>query len=535
MKKSSFVIVCLFGLIYRCLYSLQGVDNVDVGFCNTFYNVIFDYPESNAFNFIYYLTGLVGGTWEHFFGQYGLVSFRLFDIAILFSALLILYRLFSTLVSSDLLNYALAVSITFPTIFITLHYNTVSFLLIAIAAFFFFRWAKDDKIFLLVISGIFIGLSFAARIVNLSLIALSVIPFFMAKKKGDNKNGIRAFLCFLSGITFGLAIIVVIMLILGHTSYYLQALSEAFGFFNSTDATHSRGELIFRYAKSLKNVILQMIILFVWILGYKSTSKLKRGVRYAKIFLLLLLVVIAYTSLPYLTALSMCMISIIYYFIKGKDDNIENVGIVSFLTLATILYPIGSDIGLPGIFHWCAGLLVFPAIFAVSRNGKLLSQKDIAALCLCIVISGIAKTTFNVYGAQGTRMDCTTRIDDSRLNVFTNYDKAELYSHSIKAINNYKSNNFMVLGNQISELYYATKTLPFLGHTQTVIYQDNALEKRLDNKLAQFGEYPLIVFINACEPYDYEVRNKVILLKWIRKHGYKLAHSDKYITIYRNP
>ena len=93
----------------------------------------------------------------------------------------------------------------------------------------------------------------------------------------------------------------------------------------------------------------------------------------------------------------------------------------------------------------------------------------------------------------------------------------------------------MVLGNQISELYYATKTLPFLGHTQTVIYQDNALEKRLDNKLAQFGEYPLIVFINACEPYDYEVRNKVILLKWIRKHGYKLAHSDKYITIYRNP
>ena len=325
------------------------------------------------------------------------------------------------------------------------------------------------------------------------------------------------------------------MLTLGHTSYYLQALSEAFGFFNSTEATHSRGELIVRYANSLKNVILQMVILSVWIWGYMSTSRMKNDGKYPRILLLLVLIVIGYTSLPYLTALSLCLISIIYYFIKGKDKHIENVGIVSFLTLTTLLYPIGSDIGLPGIFHWCAGLLVFPAIFAVSRNKNLLSPKDIAALCICIIISGIAKTTINVYGAKGTRMDCTTRINDSRINVFTDYEKAEMYSHSINVINNCKSNNYMVLGNQFSELYFATKTLPFLGHTQTVIYQGKALEKRLDNKLAQFGEYPLVVFINGSKPYDYEVRNKVILQKWMRKHGYKLASNDKYITIFNHP
>ena len=535
MKRFSFVIVCVLGLIYRCLYSLQGVDNVDVGFCNTFYDVIFDYPESNAFNFIYYLTGLIGGTWEHYLGQYGLVGFRFFDIAILFAALMILYRLFSSSVSSNLLNYALAVSITFPTIFITFHYNTLSFLLISIAAFFFFKWAKNDKLSLLVVSGLFIGLSFAARIVNLSLITLSIIPFFMGKRNGNTRNGIKAALCFFYGIITGLAIILVIMLTLGHTSYYLQALSEAFGFFNSTEATHSRGELIVRYANSLKNVILQMVILSVWIWGYMSASRMKNGGKYPRILLLLVLIVIGYTSLPYLTALSLCLISIIYYFIKGKDKHIENVGIVSFLTLTTLLYPIGSDIGLPGIFHWCAGLLVFPAIFAVSRNKKLLSPKDIAALCICIIISGIAKTTINVYGAKGTRMDCTTRINDSRINVFTDYEKAEMYSHSINVINNCKSNNYMVLGNQFSELYFATKTLPFLGHTQTVIYQGKALEKRLDNKLAQFGEYPLVVFINGSKPYDYEVRNKVILQKWMRKHGYKLASNDKYITIFKHP
>ena len=110
-----------------------------------------------------------------------------------------------------------------------------------------------------------------------------------------------------------------------------------------------------------------------------------------------------------------------------------------------------------------------------------------------------------------------------------------MYSHSINVINNCKSNNYMVLGNQFSELYFATKTLPFLGHTQTVIYQGKALEKCLDNKLAQFGEYPLVVFINGSKPYDYEVRNKVILRKWMRKHGYKLASNDKYITIFKHP
>ena len=52
------ILTVIAGLLYRAACGMQGVDTVDVGFCNTFYQVIFTAPDSNVFNFLYYLTGL---------------------------------------------------------------------------------------------------------------------------------------------------------------------------------------------------------------------------------------------------------------------------------------------------------------------------------------------------------------------------------------------------------------------------------------------------------------------------------------------
>ena len=49
-KDSKWLVAALaVGLTYRLLISLQGVDMVDAGFCNTFYQVIFTHPDSNVF------------------------------------------------------------------------------------------------------------------------------------------------------------------------------------------------------------------------------------------------------------------------------------------------------------------------------------------------------------------------------------------------------------------------------------------------------------------------------------------------------
>ena len=58
-KKNYIYLAFLIPFIYRLVLSTQGIDNTDVGFCNTFYQAIFTAPDTNEFCFIYYLTGFL--------------------------------------------------------------------------------------------------------------------------------------------------------------------------------------------------------------------------------------------------------------------------------------------------------------------------------------------------------------------------------------------------------------------------------------------------------------------------------------------
>ena len=66
----------LAGFIYRLLISFQGIDHVDLGASNTFYQNIFTHPDVMPYSFNYYLTGLIGGVWYQWLGDTGVMGFR---------------------------------------------------------------------------------------------------------------------------------------------------------------------------------------------------------------------------------------------------------------------------------------------------------------------------------------------------------------------------------------------------------------------------------------------------------------------------
>lgn len=54
------------------------------------------------------------------------------------------------------------------------------------------------------------------------------------------------------------------MLSCGHFDNYIAGLNDAFSTLDRSDATHSKGEMIIQYLKSLKNVLLQILILILF-------------------------------------------------------------------------------------------------------------------------------------------------------------------------------------------------------------------------------------------------------------------------------
>lgn len=312
------LLVVLLGMFYRLLWIFQGVDTVDIGFCNVFYDAIFERPETNTFNFVYYLTGLVGGAWERYLGFGGLVGFRCLEVFTLTLAICFTYKSCRDFIDERYRWMALAISFLFPLIVVTFHYDTFSYFLLAISSFYYSKFLKNKRLSYIVLAGVFIGLSFFARIVNLSMLALVIVVFASTFLRGTFRESLRPTIAICLGIVVGVLIVFMLMLSFGHLQYFEMALSEAFGTLSNSSATHSRGEMLIRYGHSLVNLLLQIAVVGIlygfYIYSRRFNDNQKKIIN---VILCALALILAYTSLPYLFLLASCILILSKYFTGG--------------------------------------------------------------------------------------------------------------------------------------------------------------------------------------------------------------------------
>ncbi len=539
------ILTVIAGLLYRAACGMQGVDTVDVGFCNTFYQVIFTAPDSNVFNFLYYLTGLIGGAWEALFGHFGLLGFRFLESLMLAGAILMLYFAFAGRMSAKCSVLAVALSFLFPTIVVTFHYDTMTYLLVSASVLCLSRsLSPEDRISLfgkrggkyLIVSGLMIGLSFFARIVNLSLLVLPLVILFHYARTDSLRTGLTKSCLMLAGIVTGCLVMFAIMACLGHTTFYLGALDEAFYTLGNDEATHSKGEMMVRYAKSTINVISQILaVAALWMVWMRSRRITGRRVRLAVSAVIAATVfVLSFTSQPYLSLLAMCTAVCLYGLVRkpagaherSQTQNDGNMLLTVYMLVATYVLPLGSDIGIQGIFNWCAGLMVFPAV-CCARHMK--GKRMLLGAYVCVFVAAVLKSGYRAYGDTEPRYACTYMIQPGRLNVFTDRDHAAMLQRAIAAVGQYSGGNrLLLMASQHAELYYATNTEPYLGHVQNVIYTGERLKWRLDERAAHFGRYPMVMYVK--EPVV--TPEQTIIMEWMAGHGYRKVFDDGVTSLY---
>lgn len=530
-KDSKWLVAALaVGLTYRLLISLQGVDMVDAGFCNTFYQVIFTHPDSNVFCFIYYLTGLVGGTWELLFGDGGLLGFRLLEALTLTTAIATLAATFSSYMPRRYTCMAVALSFLFPTIVVTFHYDTITYLLVALSAYALKKALATDKDRWPMMAGALLGMAFFARIVNAALFALLLTPLIIYKQQRIRKTATMA-----GGLLLGMAAVIGVMALLGHTPYYIAALGEAFSTFSGDEATHSHGHLLIQYLRNYVNIALQAVALGACYAAGMWASRLQ-SLRYRRAALAsvaVVVLVLTFTSLPNLTLLAACMMVLLAVLPRCSKQHPTPVVLSLYLTAATLLIPLGSDIGVQGIFNWCAGLIVFPASWCASRCTAPYQRWAQKVLVACVACCALLRTGYEAYGEDVPRWACTSQAQEHRLNVYMEKEKALNYRHFIEAVEQHIGpSRLLFITNQAAELYYATRTLPYEGHVQPVIYTGERLTWRLDERLAHFGEYPLIAFLNQPHPSAETPAVQEGTLQWMQRHHYQLVYDDGFSRLY---
>jgi len=211
--------------LYQLVFIFQGIDFLDEGFTATFYQQFYSNPSSVEYNFMFWLSGLIGGTFTWLFPDSGLLGLRFLSILFTMSTIVIVYNLLKNYLDKTNLKIGLllvTLSVCHnPKIF---HYNFLSILLYSATAALLFNGLKRDKLWLFFLSGLMVGLDVFSRLPSLVNVGLVIaIGYYGFFNKTPIKNIIFQVLTFGTGFLVGVAGIILLIKGMGHWEVFTNA------------------------------------------------------------------------------------------------------------------------------------------------------------------------------------------------------------------------------------------------------------------------------------------------------------------------
>jgi len=380
--NKQYVYILSLSFISLFVLSLQGFDLCDEGFILTSFQQIFNSPENISYQFLYYLNGLVGGIFYQLNPNGGILFFRFLNILLIMSTLIVILKCLNDYLNPKILSFSIVFSILvsdFGTI--VLHPNYLSAFLIICAVFLINNSIHFNSNFKAFLAGLFLGLSFFARLPNVSLLALStlyLINYFF------DRNFLRL-IKLMASFFFGNIIIILIMLLImnqiDHLSIYIKSIEEnlLFGAIE-TNHNHSASIMFKNYFYHGLNVIKFLVKLLLIIAPiYFFINYFKNSHREVKL-LGLIVVFLLFNYLAYVDdLLNFSSLLIIPIVISLLFEN-KNKPIVCLNLSALIIYffmPIGSDGGAYNTGITSMWLIIFVGCIHLFNFYKLLKLENV--------------------------------------------------------------------------------------------------------------------------------------------------------------
>ena len=266
-QKSYFIcfFITLTGIfLYQCLNIFWGFEILDSGFHLTAFDNIFDAPDSVSYNFMYYLTNVIGGVIMKLFPGIGVVGFRI--VGALFvdcSILLIFLSLRKEIPVIHLLFGGLLVVISYIQIPYSFNNGICSCFFYVCALLALYKGIVNNIVLLILLSGVIVGVNIFSRIPNVLAIGLVLITLFHRYIENGKQNcDWRFSLFFAMGVLIGIILIAIVIVLLGHQHAFMEALNILFQKGTSSSDTHSAGTLIWVQIYFYLNAVIPAALFF---------------------------------------------------------------------------------------------------------------------------------------------------------------------------------------------------------------------------------------------------------------------------------
>lgn len=549
--------VLLLLVLYQLLGVFYGMDIADAGFYLTFYDNIFSHPESVEYNFMYYLSGVIGGTLQGLFPSMGLCGMRLLGVAFNTLCGIVLYLALRRHVDERALALGCALVVTtFIAPPYTLCYDLCTIVFYTLAIALLWRGMERDKAWLVVLAGAAAGLNILVRIPNvlgLSMACLPLIRYWADRGRLGTtwRRPAMLSLLFLLGSAAAVGIVLALMPERHYTCLLsvLHDLHDIAGDDSGT-ASHTTGQMIMVqlqfYATELWVAVkLAVPVALYWWAHTRRGALPAWALWGAKVAALAVFVWLVMRMHPLQPLWVMCMAGGIMVMVKHWRDR-SGLTWMALLGIGMMLVmPLGSD----GAYN--NGSIVAWAIAPVAALWWL-RRCRVAFPLVLIAVCALRMVTDGAYFDGGPLWHKQYTIDNDRAaHIYTTRERADIINTMLHGIAPHvKPGTTLMAYGSAPLVNYLTHTRPYIGCS----WVEQLSAPMLKKKLAQAPKkgFPLVLQqkfnplgMYWSEPTDdfrtdygqqgtYRDNRKLeVLNQFLEAGDYKVIYEDDHFILYR--
>ena len=446
----------LFVLLFQSLNIFYGFELLDSGFHLTAYDNIFDAPDSVSYNFMYYLTNVIGGVIMNIFPTIGVVGFRIVGALFVDCAIFIIFLcLRKEIPVIHLLIGAVLVVVCYVKMPYSLNNGICTCFFYVCFLLLLYKGIICRNNILLILSGCLVGINIFTRIPNVLAVGLGVIvlssQWFINRKM--NFAWI-ALLWFLVGVVVGTFAMAVLIVMLGHQAAFIEAMHILFLKGTSSSDTHSAGNLIM--AQLYTDFIAVVYVASFFTVFYFNKRLENDHIKHIAFIVLTSIVIVyhVYLNNAYNPLWALCMVGcLIGLRMKGP------LALLSILALyMMVVEPMGSNSG------YNHGSL--PALLAAPlASSVILNRRNfifVMVVCTAIGLSVIKQGNFFDFGPLAEKR---YEINSKEcMYIRTTQEKANMMNISLPILKSYvhPEDTLLVFGDA-PMMNYLTHTRPTGG------------------------------------------------------------------------
>lgn len=566
------ITVCFIAVLLGLL-SFQGFDFCDEGWYMTFYQQIFNAPETVEYNFAFWLTGIVGGAWYELFPEGGILSFRLLTIIIIIATVIVAYKLLVQYIKKEYVVVGLLMVMLVNDFgYLAFYYNHLSGFLAVCIVYFLDKGLRKQRLLELSIAGLLTAVNVFSRLPNVTLFALLLVfPVqYFFDTTTTKKHIVKQIVAFLCGSILGFVIVYLVMLSLGHIDVFKNAVSGIINKGGNADSNHNITRLLGFYAKEYIKIIkfsLNIIPIAIVIIVMSSYSKRIPFLKPLTYIFGIGIIAFLFRKDAVYSLYCLGLMGTTYLIVtKVITPAIKSV---AFLALVVaVLLPMGSDGGIHNAGYVCIWLLlpVFMHAFSILQNANMelnlshgkvklnVAKNDFKTFIIVLAISFFAvkgyKISKEAYFDKGSRLNKTHAINNALANVYTTQERATVTNAVLEALEPHvKAGDYLLAYDNVPMLNYLTQTKPYMGISWVWVYDSKTFEAKIKQAEETIPNLPIVVqqkfktIVSFTEPdetymdetkeegYIYKRGRVIAMNAFLKRNNYEVIWSNTHFNI----